>query len=242
MGILDEAIREHLDLKRRQGATASELDQLEHEAFGPPTRPGEPDFPERAPEGAEAGGEEAPESMAAEAETMFMPPEDAVAPAEAAEEIDVAAPEEPEPVETAESPAEAEAAVEAEAGPAEAESLFYDQESDEEMDLGELGLELDEEGEPGAEAAPLEEEPPSPGDETPIESLETVEHPIEELGDEPPLPEEPGVAADEGEAAPEHEEGEESADVLEETPEFLRDQPEDDELWFEQGEPKDFDF
>jgi hypothetical protein len=34
----------------------------------------------------------------------------------------------------------------------------------------------------------------------------------------------------------------EDEDVLEETPEFLRDQPEDDELWFEQGEPKDFDF
>jgi hypothetical protein len=30
--------------------------------------------------------------------------------------------------------------------------------------------------------------------------------------------------------------------VLADTPEFLKDQPEDDELWFEQGEPKDFDF
>ena len=30
--------------------------------------------------------------------------------------------------------------------------------------------------------------------------------------------------------------------MLEETPEFLRDAPEDDELWFEQGKPKDFDF
>ena len=35
---------------------------------------------------------------------------------------------------------------------------------------------------------------------------------------------------------------EEDEDVLEETPEFLRERPEDDELWFEQGEPKDFDF
>ena len=31
-------------------------------------------------------------------------------------------------------------------------------------------------------------------------------------------------------------------DVLEETPEFLRDAPESDRLWFEQGKPKDFDF
>ena len=30
--------------------------------------------------------------------------------------------------------------------------------------------------------------------------------------------------------------------MLADTPEFLRDAPEDDELWFEQGQPKDFDF
>ena len=46
MGILDDAIREHLELKRQRGATESELKQLEDEAFGPPSRPGEPDFPE----------------------------------------------------------------------------------------------------------------------------------------------------------------------------------------------------
>ena len=40
----------------------------------------------------------------------------------------------------------------------------------------------------------------------------------------------------------EEEEAEEAEDVLEETPEFLRDNPDDDELWFEQGKPKDFDF
>jgi hypothetical protein len=31
-------------------------------------------------------------------------------------------------------------------------------------------------------------------------------------------------------------------DVLEETPDFLEETPEDDELWFEQKPPKDFDF
>ena len=31
-------------------------------------------------------------------------------------------------------------------------------------------------------------------------------------------------------------------DVLEDTPEFLEESPEDDELWFEQRPPKDFDF
>jgi hypothetical protein len=38
-------------------------------------------------------------------------------------------------------------------------------------------------------------------------------------------------------AAPRHEE-----DVLEETPDFLEETPEDDQLWFEQKPPKDFDF
>ena len=45
MGILDDAIREHLDLKRRLGAEDGELARLEDEAFGPPSRPGDPDFP-----------------------------------------------------------------------------------------------------------------------------------------------------------------------------------------------------
>ena len=31
-------------------------------------------------------------------------------------------------------------------------------------------------------------------------------------------------------------------DVLEETPDFLEEAPEDDQLWFEQKPPKDFDF
>ena len=56
MGILDDAIREHLELKRRHGATDSELQRLEDEAFGPPSRPGEPDFPEQEGESAEQSG------------------------------------------------------------------------------------------------------------------------------------------------------------------------------------------
>ena len=35
---------------------------------------------------------------------------------------------------------------------------------------------------------------------------------------------------------------ERAADVLEETPEFLRETPEQDRLWFEQRPPRDFDF
>ena len=57
MGILDEAIREHLELKRQHGAGDSELQQLEDEAFGPPDRP---------------GGEVAIDNPFAEAPTEFM--------------------------------------------------------------------------------------------------------------------------------------------------------------------------
>jgi hypothetical protein len=38
MGLLDEAIREHLELKRRHGADAGEIARLEQEALGPARR------------------------------------------------------------------------------------------------------------------------------------------------------------------------------------------------------------
>src|SRR5438270_8359368 len=40
MGILDDAIREHLDLKRRRGADPTEVERLEREALGPVRRGG----------------------------------------------------------------------------------------------------------------------------------------------------------------------------------------------------------
>ncbi len=38
MGLLDDAIRQHLDLKRRHGADPGDVAKLEHEAFGPVER------------------------------------------------------------------------------------------------------------------------------------------------------------------------------------------------------------
>ena len=67
MSILDDAIREHLELKRAHGADTAELKKLEDEAFGPPARPDEPDPLAEAPtefltpEGAELGSEAAAE-------------------------------------------------------------------------------------------------------------------------------------------------------------------------------------
>ena len=38
MGVLDDAIREHIELRRKHGANASELERQEHEALGPARR------------------------------------------------------------------------------------------------------------------------------------------------------------------------------------------------------------
>ena len=38
MGLLDDAIREHLELKRRRGADPTEVERLEREALGPVRR------------------------------------------------------------------------------------------------------------------------------------------------------------------------------------------------------------
>src|SRR4051812_36016360 len=88
MGILDDAIREHLDLKRRLGAEEDELQRLEGEAFGPPTRPGDPDFPD-TDTGAQALVDDAP-GPDTSSELFAGPPSDefvAEAPATAEEPV-----------------------------------------------------------------------------------------------------------------------------------------------------------
>jgi hypothetical protein len=52
MGLLDDAIREHLDLKRRRGADPTEVERAEREALGPVRRNRE------APAGSEADDEQ----------------------------------------------------------------------------------------------------------------------------------------------------------------------------------------
>jgi hypothetical protein len=57
MGILDEAIREHLDLKRRRGADPAEVERAEREALGPVRRNREQvDAPEPDAADTAAGG------------------------------------------------------------------------------------------------------------------------------------------------------------------------------------------
>jgi hypothetical protein len=227
MGILDDAIREHLDLKRQRGATESELKQLEDEAFGPPSRPGEPDFPE-----AEGAGEQSSNGVAADAPVSDSDLEPAAeehpvleeprgAEDSVEDEEGAPAPDESEPEAADPSPSEelTEVHGQTDQGEGESEELELDF-HDEEPEAGEPPPD---EGE-GQSAAALEEHEqegePHGGErsDAPIESLDTVEHP------------------------PPDQESEGDDDVLADTPEFLKDAPEDDELWFEQGEPKDFDF
>jgi hypothetical protein len=53
---------------------------------------------------------------------------------------------------------------------------------------------------------------------------------------------EPQPEVEEQPPAPREEARHDEEDVLEETPDFLEETPEDDQLWFEQKPPKDFDF
>ena len=250
MGILDDAIRQHLELKRQHGAPSTDLDRLEQEVFGPTARPGDPEF-ETGEEPASAGESES--DWLGDEDPTTVAPAAAVAPAEPE-----APPAEPESVE--------------QPIPEPPEGAIFDVED---VDLGEIDLDdgttpaeqarrehsdledtvdhpapkvesLSEELEAAAptpveegESAELEtfSAPPSdqPGSGDP-ESADSAEEPesieFEEL---------PGETAEPA-AASESEDDESDEDLLEETPDFLKDAPDGEDLWFEAGKPKDFDF
>jgi hypothetical protein len=58
MGLLDEAIRDHLELKRRHGGSDEEITKQEQEALGPVRRTAAGSEDEPVPQGAEASAEE----------------------------------------------------------------------------------------------------------------------------------------------------------------------------------------
>ena len=74
MGLLDDAIREHLELKRKRGADTHEVERQEHEALGPPVRgefaqtPQDPDAAELAEPALPAEHELPAEAVQAEPE------------------------------------------------------------------------------------------------------------------------------------------------------------------------------
>jgi hypothetical protein len=318
MGILDEAIREHLELKRQHGAGDSELKQLEDEAFGQADRPGgeqaDPlaEAPTQFMEQAEITEDEGGPREPTIADLQEPPPlpepkqtavvEDAAEPAPAneppAEEeqpameheivtdaVETSGPSTEERQTIAEQPtemfdveeelggppsptdeelveeeiaeprlaptdplaglAETEEAEVSVQGPAPDDDDEYDDEDDAFWNEQRLSDELDQ-----ALEAPRDAEPEPPLEPELAAEVELAPEPeIDEPGeadDEPeseeyetPLEtaEEPAPVADSEPPASHHEE-----DVLEETPDFLEETPEDDQLWFEQKPPKDFDF
>jgi hypothetical protein len=298
MSILDDAIREHLELKRAHGADEAEVKRLEDEAFGPPGRPEEPDPLAEAPTefmatpGAEAAeaedsggrriniadlqeppeaGAPAPaplvpaedeaqasppaeeESPAAEHEAIVEPPDaghsteerhaiaeqpteffdvqselgaDDAPPAEAASPSD----EEIVEAEAAEpklAPVEPPTEIHASRAEAPADEIADEEEEDDDFWSDQrLSDELDQ-----ALEAPLADEL----DEETLAEAPAVEEPISEEHEQP-------AATAEPEQRPNFDPDTGHEDVLEDTPDFLEDAPEDDELWFEQKPPKDFDF
>jgi hypothetical protein len=108
----------------------------------------------------------------------------------------------------------------AEPPPPASEAPVEDDEDDDFFDEQRLSDELDQ-----ALEAPLDPEP-------------AFEEEAEPIAEEP----EPAAAHTEEHEAPADHKADSDEDVLEETPDFLEETPEDDELWFEQKPPKDFDF
>jgi len=192
MGLLDDAIREHIELKRLRGADPTEVAREEHDALGPVSR--ERDAEPQALEG---------------------------------EEGDTATPEDRTHGDVALGEGHSSEAPEAAHDP---DFANVGQETAE-LDMRTV---LDEEhGDPEAAAAT---ETTTAG-EASGEAEHRAEDSLEwEVPADSPH-EASGQAADSAHAA--EEPGE---DVLEETPDFLRDTPEQERLWFEQQPPRDFDF
>ena len=253
MGLLDDAIREHLELKRRRGADPAEIERDEQEALGPVRRAPEED--EESPlEPAQhadngdygpEGGEEWDDPFAGESEALA---------------------DEPEPLDSDGEPF------------ADERSQFDDDDDDPFRDEPRARSDDAPISDPNAPTQIFNQEgdepsPPPPRAASPPPSRaqlgeETAEFDVTHDEDEPEDAEHTGepvtadhredepAAADhhEDEPAPaghhedEPETGEQSGekksddDVLEETPEFLQDTPDHDRLWFEQRPPRDFDF
>ena len=102
MGVLEDAIREHLDLKRKHGASDEELNEQEAEALGPARR----DLPEGEAEAVDAGHDEAaePATGTAVAEAEHAEPKPAAEPAEVEAEVEAPPAEDEDPDFGAEAP------------------------------------------------------------------------------------------------------------------------------------------
>jgi hypothetical protein len=224
MGLLDDAIREHLELKRRRGADPSEIDRLEREALGPVRRGPEAPGAVLDEERPSARDYPAEEEVAGWSEPIEDPPTfDHTS--EAPSEVPVVeqVPEPPEEIQ--QQPA---AGYEGEPAPAPERPV----ETPRHHEIAEEWEAHQRQAAP-SEPGGLEPDVPAPAPPAPAPAAEPdhTEHETVEYEIESEEPAHPGA----GETA-------EGEDVLEETPDFLQDAPDHDRLWFEQRPPRDFDF
>jgi hypothetical protein len=226
MGLLDEAIREHLELKRRRGADASEISRQESDALGPVRR-----SPEGVPDLSDVPAFEDPDA-AAEPDVPAMPE----APAAWEAETTVHTPPlgaiyDPPPLPpVAAAPSPPPAVHEAPSVPS-APPV-----ADEPPDVADEP--------PTAVEDQPPDEPTHPSLLSRLNPTGRMRHLRREHGEEPPAPlpppdEPPSNHEPDIVPADDEPEGEE---LLEETPEFLEETPEHDRLWFEQRPPRDFNF
>ena len=261
MGLLDDAIREHLDLKRRRGADPTEIERAEREALGPVRRgPEGRDQPEPPLDGAagyehevdpdwhEPGVEHIPTGVV-EPEP---PPPDFAARPDAEDpfadhggpgrsepdppELEFGSGEpQPEPLTLEESPRRRGFLGRRKQAPPPLEAEDHVEPPDYDDPFADDDpFASDDAGQPSGLPAPDSSRPS--GSQAPDARPAAVERPGDPPGGE--------TVEYEVEAALEAErQGEgDSDDMLEETPEFLQDTPDHDRLWFEQRPPRDFDF
>lgn len=262
MNLLDDAIKQHLELKRKRGTPPDEVERLEREVFGSAQgeeAPGpEQQHAGEEPESASAG--QAPDSSSPESHEAPIA-EPAIEDAETRHEPDYAGAQPPTP---AEEPAAQRLPEDEDVEPFDLDDIFAEGPGTAPESEAEAG------SPPASSDPPTEEHSPlaSPDDEEEAEHseeweiVEAAEASGPERGEESAAWEAPSEEFDapseefespsEEFGAPSEEEdpfaptatepGTDEEDVLEETPEFLKESPQEDELWFEQTPPKDFDF
>ena len=261
MGVLDEAIREHLELRRRNGASDQEIAVKRAEALGPARRDaadeGEPDAdespafdqaPERLEEPSLAGSSESEEpAPSASLEASRLPEEPAApesAPALEGDLFDEPAAsgsgslDESEPDLSPETEREPRGAYPA----AKLESPVTEDEPEPDLALADERLDIDMpaaiEQEDTDASAVSDREPATEDDPSPPSAQRSGPPPWRSLDGPAERRSPPGRAAP---GAPEPL-PDSADDVLEETPDFLQETPEHERLWFEQRPPRDFDF
>jgi hypothetical protein len=263
MGFLDDAIREHLELKRRRGADPADVERAEREALGPVRRHPEPlegeafgDEPlgalsspdaEHEPQPPIFQGEQGPLAEHPPAEYEHLDPSETghFSDEHRLPEAEAAGPEhlptehlspDTGPIERYYRPP-----VEREVHEAPGPVLDDPYEPEREIEHApapEAARPLEPELEP--ELGPI----PGPTPHAAPAGPPTEEHPPPHLSQPTQEYEVRFDHEDSEEHAPEPETEQEhdEDDVLEETPEFLQDTPDHDRLWFEQRPPRDFDF